>query len=71
MSAHTPTPWSADTDINAWHIEPTELDDGSEVFDVIGANDEARVVIHCYDEHQAEQLVALLNRQSGASAEAL
>ena len=61
-----------DTEIAAWHIEPTTLTDGSKVYDVIGASDQARVVFNCIDEAAARDLQSLLNgRVSGASAEAL
>jgi hypothetical protein len=63
-----------DTAIEVWHVEETVLTDGSKVFDVIGANDAARVVFNCVDKHAAYDLQALLMssaRISGTSAEAV
>lgn len=61
-----------DTVIEIWHIEPTELTDGSKVYDLIGASDEARVVFNCVDERAALVLQAMLmsnDHISGCSAE--
>ena len=61
---------TSDISIEEWHIESTELSDGSKVYDLIGASDEARVVINCVDWDAAVTLQTALNF-SGASAEAI
>lgn len=61
-----------DAAIEVWHLDSTELTDGSMVYDVIGASDEARIVFNCADLRAAEALQAMLMSAdvSGASAEA-
>lgn len=60
--------------IEVWHLEEATLSDGSKVFEVEGACDEAKVTFNCVDRPSAEALQAMLmsaSHVSSASAEAL
>lgn len=61
--------------IEVWHLEQARISSGKKVFEVIGASDEAKVVLTCRNEAVALRLQTLLSQdadvQCSAAAEAL
>lgn len=61
--------------IEVWHLEKATLSSGKKVFEVVGASDEAKVVLTCRTEDVALRLQTLLSQDADvtctAAAEAL